>query len=237
MDMTAAEIVTKLQALGLDSYKKVILKHDINEPVYGVKVEELKKFQKQIKKDYQLALDLYETGIYDAQYLAGLIADEAKMTKKDLKRWLSKANGRALCGSTVAWIAAESKHGKELALEWIDSKNELTAQTGWATLSSLVSITEDVDLDIAELKGLLERVTKTIHDQPDHVRYTMNGFVIAVGTYVPALMSAALQAGKRIGKVTVDMGETACKVPGIGEYILKAESRKTIGKKRKSARC
>jgi 3-methyladenine DNA glycosylase AlkD len=237
VDMTAVEIVTKLQALGLDSYKKVILKHDINEPVYGVKVEELKKFQKQIKKDYQLALDLYETGIYDAQYLAGLIADEAKMTKKDLKRWLAKANGRALCGSTVAWIAAESKHGKELALEWIDSKNERTAQTGWATLSSLVSITEDADLDIAELKGLLERVAKTIHDQPDHVRYTMNGFVIAVGTYVPALMSVALQAGKRIGKVTVDMGDTACKVPGIGEYILKAESRKTIGKKRKSARC
>ncbi len=235
--MTAAEIVAKLEKLGLASYKKVILKHDIHEPVYGVKVEELKKFQKQIKKDYQLALDLYETGIYDAQYLAGLIADESKMTKKDLKRWLAKANGRAVCGFTVAWIAAESKFGKELALEWIGSKNELTAQAGWSTLSSLVSIADNADLDIAELKGLLERVAKTIHDQPDHVRYTMNGFVIAVGTYVPALTGAALQAGKKIGKVTVDMGDTACKVPGIAEYILKAESKKTIGKKRKTARC
>jgi hypothetical protein len=36
-------------------------------------VEELKKIQKRIKKDYQLALDLYDTGIYDAMYLAGLI--------------------------------------------------------------------------------------------------------------------------------------------------------------------
>jgi hypothetical protein len=48
-----------------------------------VKVEELKKIQKQIKKDYQLALDLYDTGVYDAMYLAGLIADDLKMSKKD----------------------------------------------------------------------------------------------------------------------------------------------------------
>ena len=67
---TAPEIVSQLEGLGRESYKRVLLNHDINEPVFGVKVEELKKFQKQIKKDYQLALDLYDTGIYDAQYLA-----------------------------------------------------------------------------------------------------------------------------------------------------------------------
>ena len=88
--MTAAEIVKQLQRLGSDSYRKILLNHCIKEPVFGVKVEELKKFQKRIKKDYQLALDLYDTGIYDAMYLAGLIADDAKMTKKDLTAGLKK---------------------------------------------------------------------------------------------------------------------------------------------------
>src|SRR3954453_957288 len=114
--MTASQILKELEALGLDSYKKVLLKHDVNEPIYGVKIEELKKYQKRIKKDYQLALDLYDTGVYDAQYLAGLIADESKMTKKDLAQWLAKCNSTAICGFAVAWVAAESKHGRELAL-------------------------------------------------------------------------------------------------------------------------
>src|SRR5437867_680847 len=118
--MTAAEIVKQLEALGSHSYKKVILKHDINEPVFGVKIEELKKFQKQIRVDYQLALDLYDTGIYDAQYLAGLIADDGRMTRKDLEKWLAKGNGPALCKTVVAWVAAESQHGRELGLQWID---------------------------------------------------------------------------------------------------------------------
>ncbi len=235
--MTATEIVKELEGLGLASYKKVLLNHDINEPVFGVKIDELKKYQKKIKKDYRLALDLYSTGIYDAQYLAGLIADESKMTKKDLKSWLAKANGRAVCGFTVAWVTSESGHGRELALEWIDSKDEQTAKTGWATLSSLVSVKDDADLNVDELKKLLERVEKTIHDQPDNVRYSMNGFVIALGTYVPALTEAAIKAGKKIGTVTVDMGDTACKVPSIVEYIEKAKKRGTIGKKRKTARC
>ena len=235
--MTSAEILNKLQPLGLESYKKVLLNHDIKEPVFGVKIEELKKFQKVIKKDYQLALDLYATGVYDAQYLAGLIADETKMTKKDLSNWLAKSNCSTLCSSTVAWVTAESKHGIDLAREWIDSKKEVVAKTGWATLSSLVALKDDADLDIAELKRLLERVGKTIHEQPDDVRYSMNGFVIAVGTYVKSLTDLAVKTGEKIGKVTVDMGNTACKVPYSPEYIQKAQTRGTIGKKKKTVRC
>ena len=159
------------------------------------------------------------------------------MTKKDLTRWLAKSNGRALCSTTVAWVAAESKHGHELALEWIESKKEHTAQTGWATLSSLVALKEDADLDLAELKRLLQRVAQTIHQQPDDVRYAMNGFVIAVGTYVQSLTEMALQIGEKIGKVSVNMGNTACKVPFSPEYIEKAQKRGVIGKKKKTVRC
>src|ERR1700733_5360172 len=123
--MTAAEIVQELKALGSENIKKVLLKHGIQEPLLGVKVEELKKIQKRIKKDYQLALDLFDTGIYDAMYLAGLIADDARMTKKDLQKWITKAAGtEPLCSSTVAWVAAGSPHGRQIALEWIDSKKE-----------------------------------------------------------------------------------------------------------------
>src|SRR5438093_10535546 len=141
--MTAQEIVQEIKPLGKDSYKKVLLNHGIQEPVFGVKIEDMKKIQKRIKKDYELALDLYDTGIYDAMYLAGLIADDAKMTKGDLERWVERAKGGGLEGSTVPWVAAGGRHGRELALEWIESEKENVAVAGWATLSSLVSIKDD----------------------------------------------------------------------------------------------
>jgi 3-methyladenine DNA glycosylase AlkD len=235
--MTAQEIVKELKSLGSESIKKVLLKHGIQEPVFGVKVEELKKIQKRVKKNYQLALDLYDTGIYDAMYLAGLIADDLKMTKKDLQRWVDKITSRALCGSTVSWVAAESTHGWELALDWIDSKKEYVAVTGWSTLSSLVAIKDDAELDLAELKQLLARVKKTLARQPDWVRYAMNSFVIAVGTYVKSLSDLALKTGEEIGKISVDVGDTWCKIPFAPDYIEKCRAKGVVGKKRKTAKC
>jgi 3-methyladenine DNA glycosylase AlkD len=234
--MTAAEIVKQLERLGSEAYRKILRNHGVKEPAFGVKIEELKKFQKRIKKDYQLAIDLYATGIYDAQYLAGLIADDAKMTKKDLNGWVEKSKG-GLESYTVPWVAAESRFGRELGLEWIDSKKEHVAVAGWTTLAGVVALTDDDDLDLAELKRLLARVQKTIHQAPNDVRYAMNSFVIAVGTYVRGLTELAIDAAQKIGTVSVDMGKTACKVPYAPDYIEKARKKGVIGKKRKTVKC
>ena len=237
--MTAKEILAELKPLGSESYKKVMLNHGVKEPLFGVKISELQKIRKRINKDYQLALDLYDTGNYDAMYLAGLIADDAQMTKKDLQRWIALANTThaPLAGSTVPWVAAGSPHGWELALEWIDSKKPLTAAAGWATLGSLVSITDDSELDLPKLRQLLERARKTIHQAPDGVRYQMNSFVIAVGSYVKPLTDTAINTAEKIGPVEVNMGDTSCQVPSAPDYIRKVQKRGAIGKKRTRAKC
>ncbi len=235
--MTAEQILAEIEPLGTESYRKVLRNHGITGPLFGVKISYLKKYEKAIKKDYQLALDLYATGVYDAMYLAGLIADEGKMTKKDLNGWLEKAWCDAIAEYAVAWVAADGPYGWDLALEWIESEDEKTAVAGWGTLSSVVAVKSDSQLDIDVLRALLIRVKNTIHSQPDRVRYKMNGFVIALGSYVAALTDEAMAAGQAIGVVKVDMGSTDCKVHFSPDYIGKVVSMGRVGKKRKSARC
>ena len=235
--MTAQQILSEIEPLGTEGYRRVLRNHGVTGPLFGVKIEELKKYEKAIKKNHRLALDLFDTGVYDAIYLAGLIADESKMTKDDLRGWLSKATSDAVAEFAVAWVAAEGPHGWDLALEWIDSSDVKAAVVGWGTLSSLVSLRPDAELDIPALWGLLQRVSATIHSQPNKVRYKMNGFVIALGSFVSELTDEALRAGEEIGKVEVDMGKTACKVPFAPDYIRKVASMGRVGKKRKSCRC
>jgi hypothetical protein len=236
--MTAKEILAELKPLGRESYKRVLMNnHGVREPFFGVAISEFKKFQQRLMRDYQLALDLYDTGNYDAMYLAGLIADDARMTQQDLQRWVEKAYGGSLAGATVPWVAAGSPHGRTMAMKWIESPTSLVAAAGWATLSSLVSIKADADLDLPELKRLLQRVQKEIHQAPDAVRYQMNGFMIAVGCYVEPLSELALQIGETIGPVTADLGNNSCQIPFAPDYIRKVQQRGTIGKKRKSAKC
>jgi 3-methyladenine DNA glycosylase AlkD len=235
--MTSDEIVAQLKPLGKDSYRKVLLNHGVQEPCFGVKIEDLKKVRKRVGTDYRLALGLFNTGIFDAMYLAGLIADDRRMTKADLRRWAEKANCPTLSEYTVPWVAAGSEHGLELAREWLGSGRESVAAAGWATLSFLVAVRDDADLDLGELRRLLRRVEQTIHSQPNRVRYVMNGFVIAVGSYVRGLTDEALRVAERVGRVAVDVGGTACKVPAAAAYIEKVRQRGAVGKKRKTVKC
>jgi 3-methyladenine DNA glycosylase AlkD len=234
--MTATEIVAELKKLGTEQTKKTWMTHGAQEPCLGVKVEDMKKIQKRVKMDYALALELYDTGIADAMYLAGLIADDAKMTKKDLQKWVENATWGMVAEYTVPWVASGSPHGREVALKWIDSKDEAIASSGWGTYSSLVAIKEDADLDLAEIKTLLQRVAKSIHQQPNRVKYVMNGFVIAVACFVKPLHKLAIDTAKGIGKVAVDL-VGACKIPYAPDHIKKFEARSAIGKKRKSPKC
>jgi 3-methyladenine DNA glycosylase AlkD len=234
---TAAEIVAELKTLGSESTKKVLLRHGAREPFYGVKIEDLKTIQKRIKKDHGLALALYDTGVSDAMYLAGLIADPMKMSKADLRKWAKGAYWNMLAAYTVPWVASESRYAVELAKEWMDSPRELIATAGWSTYASYVSIRPDADLDLTEVERLLGRVQKEIHAAADRVRYVMNGFVIAVGAAVAPLTARAKAVARAVGPVEVDMGDTSCRVPDALGYIAKVEAAGRLGKKRKTAAC
>lgn len=235
--MTAKEVLAELKKLGSEQTKKTFLRHGAREPVFGVKVGDLKVIQKRVKKDYQLALDLFDTGNYDAMYLAGLIADPPQMTKADLQKWVKGAYCAGISCYPVAWVASESRFGRELALEWIDSDSEQVASAGWSTYGSLIAIKPDAELDLAEIEKLLGRVKAEIGSAPNRVRYCMNNFVIAVGGYVAPLTAKAKASAKAIGTVEVDVGDTSCQVPDACQYIAKIEKMGRVGKKRTSAMC
>src|SRR5579863_2943483 len=217
--MTVQQIMTELEKLGTPAIKKILLNHGVREPLFDVRVGDMKPIRKKIKMDYQLAKELYSTGNADAQYLAGLIADDAKMSKADLQTWVNQALSQNISEYTVPWVAAGSSHGYELAKEWIDSPKEHISAAGWSTLANLVALLPDEKLDLPGLKTLLARVVKTIHAAPNRTRYTMNSFVIALGAYVKPLSADAIAAAGKIGPTNIDVGNTNCEVPVAADYI------------------
>lgn len=237
IEMTFDEVMTALEGFGSEQTKKTYIRHGAKEPLFGVKAGDLKKIQKKVKKDHELSLKLWKTGNSDAMYLAGLIADETQITKAHLQDWVKDAYWQYLNEYTVPWVAADSGNAWELALEWIDAPDEQTQAAGWGTLSSLMSVSADDDLDLKVLESLLDRVGKEIHGAANRTRYTMNGFVIAAGSFAVPLTKKAQAVADIIGKVSVDMNGTACKVPLATQYIQKVLDNGRHGNKKKVARC
>ena len=234
---TVSSVMTQLESKGSEQTRKTYRRHGAPEEMFGVKVGDLKPIAKRIKGQQQLACDLYETGNSDAMYLAGLVADGAQMNKRQLNAWAKRASWYMISEYTVPSVAVESPHARELAIKWIDSKQESIAACGWCTYSGIVATRPDDELDAEEIKQLLERVVAQIGQAPNRVIMCMNGFVISVGSYVQPLLKQAKAIARKIGKVEVDMGDTACKVPLALEYIEKVEQAGRVGKKRKTMKC
>ena len=235
---TCKQLMAQLKKLGKESHRKTFIRHGAPEDrIFGVPVADLKPIQKKIKQDYELSLELFETGNSDAQYLAGLIGDGSRMRRSDLNKWARDAAWSMISTYAVGGVAAESPHALALGTKWIDSKQEKIAMTGWDTLSGYLSITPDDEVELKLVEGLLNRVVKEIHGERNEVKHSMNRFVIAVGSYVVPLKAKALKAAGKIGKVEVDHGDTSCKTPLAKEYIEKVAKQGRTGKKRKFARC
>lgn len=234
---TTKTILAKLKKKGTEKTRNTLIRHGAPENVYGVSVGDLKAIAKEIKGEQELALALYATDNLDAMYLAGMVADGSRMTKKQLEDWAKSAPCALIAEYTVPGVAVESAHAQALALKWIKSRKELVAACGWCAYAGIVAINPDEDLDLEEIEGLLDQIGSQIETASNRVRYTMNGFVIAVGAYVQPLLEKAKQTAETIGVVKVEMGQTACKVPLATQYIEKIEAAGRVGKKRKTIKC
>jgi 3-methyladenine DNA glycosylase AlkD len=234
-----ASILADLEKKGTEKTRKIYARHGMaTDNMFGVSVADLKVIAKKIKGQQALACELYKTGNLDAMYLAGMVADGSQMTKQELNAWAEgAANLQMIAEYTVPWVTVENSHAHDLAIQWIKSKKEGVASSGWCTYAGLVATKPDEALDLAEIEGLLSTVVKGISRAQNRVRYTMNGFVIAVGTYVKPLLKQAKASARQIGPVSVDMGGTACTVRLATEQIEKIEAAGRVGQKRKTIRC
>lgn len=234
--MTSKEIISQIKDLENLQTKSTLLKHGAKEPFYGVRVEDLKKIARKVKGNQALALELFDSKVTDAMYLAGFICDGKKMTKENLEQWVKLSNWYFISETSVAWAAAESNYGFELAMKWIDSKDELVAVSGWATLAALATIKQDKDLDLNAYEKLVARVLKEMNQSPNRVRYNMNHFLITVGGAIASLTDETVSVGNKIGKITVNIGGVSTKVPFVKEQIEKLVKKGAIGTKKKSAK-
>ncbi len=231
--------MTELKKKGTEKGRTMYARHGTPaDKCLGVSNADLKLIAKTIKGDQALAYELYDTGIMDAMYLAGMVADGSQMTKAQVEDWAAGAADLQMISEyTVPWVTLENPHGRELAIKWTKSKEERVAASGWCTYCGFVATKPDAELDLKEIEDLLNRVIKEIGGAKNRVRHTMNAFVIAVGVYVKPLAKKAIAAAQAIGSVSVDMGDTACRVPQAVAEIQKAEAAGRAGKKRKTMRC
>jgi 3-methyladenine DNA glycosylase AlkD len=221
--MKAQEIVTTLKKLGKPQTAAIYRRHGSGDNVFGVLTSEIAKIQKKIKVDHALALELWKTGNAEARVLALQVADPAKLTRADADGLVKDGQVRFV-GPYLSGLVARSPIAEKTMRAWMSSPDESPREIGYGILGARLR-DDPGSVSDADAEKVLATIEKEIHSSPNWARRAMNGALISIGVFKPALRKKAIEAAKRIGKVEVDHGETGCKTPEAGAYIEKASKR------------
>lgn len=213
--MQLEEAMRALEAAGKPQARKVYAKHGVKGACFGVSFATLRAMAKRHGPDQALAEALWATRNHDARVLATLVADPARLSGRVLAAWLDDVDSRPLA-DLVAEAAARHPGALPLAAGWRAAAEEWHARVGWMVLAKHAEA-----LDEDEARRVVAEIERGIHAAPNQARDAMNTALIAIGARGERLCTLAIEAARRIGKVRVDHGDTACKTPDAEAYILK----------------
>lgn len=221
--MAYEDVMAELAAAGSEQTRKIYRRHGVPDPMFGVSFAVLDGLKKRHKKQHALAEELWASGNADARVLATMIADPARATRESLEAWCRSIAYHGLAGNFAEYAAA-SRFAREVQAAWIDSEREVVARVGW-NLLALFAMRDKTGSD-ADYASYLPRIEAAIHRAPNRVKEAMNTALIAIGIRSEELAGQAIASARRIGRVEVDHGDTACRTPEAEPYILKARARK-----------
>jgi 3-methyladenine DNA glycosylase AlkD len=225
--MELEQAMRRLEAAGSEQARKAYRRHGMPEPLFGVSYADLGTLRKAIGTDHALALGLWATGNGDARVLATMVADPARASVLDVERWARDLDSYVLTDAFMRF-ASRTPHARALEQKWIDVDHERLECVAWGLLAFRAM--ESPAVPDGDFHPWLARIERTVHGAKNRVRHSMNMALIAIGGRSDALAKRAIGASRRIGRVEVDHGDTDCKTPEAGPYILKIRERQKAKK-------
>lgn len=199
---------------------------------FGIGLTQLRKMAKSIGRDRELALELWETNVYDAKILGLLLDEPKKLPREQAERQVEQLNGGMLahvfasCDATLA----KTPWAFELANDWMESDDPVRRRCAWGLLYELSKKKKVQGMDDDYLLGRIAHIRDNVHDEEMWVRESMMGALMAVGKRTRELNQAALEAARAIGPVDIDYGpDNACQPIDVVKHLTSDYLKKKLG--------
>lgn len=162
---------------------------------HGVNLTSLRAVAKELKKNDELALDLWKTGDTAARLVAILIMRPRTYDAARLDVMMRDARVPKVHAWLVNYIVKKSKHAETLRLAWMDDPDPVVASAGWVLTSERVNKSPE-GLDQA---GLLDIIEAQMLDAEERLQWAMNETLSSIGIENEELRPRAISIGDRLG--------------------------------------
>ncbi|MFH1785346.1 MAG: DNA alkylation repair protein [Candidatus Micrarchaeota archaeon] len=164
----------------------------------GVSMPILRKLGKQIGKNHKLANELWDSEIHEARILAGLIADPALLTEKEMEKWVNDFDSWDVCDQVCMNLFDKTVAAHKKAVEWTEREEEFVRRAGFALMAALAF--HDKKANDADFERFLPFIEKYSFDSRNFVRKAVNWALRQIGKRNKNLNKKAILLAEKINK-------------------------------------
>ncbi len=195
------------------------------------KLGDLRNFAKEVKKDHELALELWSTGRFLPRQLAILIMDN-KLLSQDLVNKLDRemqTHPFDERNQLMDWLFANqlAKDKKTIAMiqSWQDSPFPLQRRTYWYYQARLRWTGQTPPDNTPDLLSVIE--SRIAAEEPE-VQWAMNFTVGWIGVYDKKYRTRCIEIGEKTGLYKGDMVSKGCTPNYLPEFIAMESSKRNL---------
>ena len=132
------DVVGRLRKLGSKSVRDGMLRYGIpNENAFGVSVGKIQKLSKELGRNHELALALWETGFYEARMLAAFVDDPKLVTPAQMDRWCKDFDNWGIVDTVCFKLFDVTPHAWKKVEQWSKRRDEFQRRATYALLACL----------------------------------------------------------------------------------------------------
>lgn len=206
--MTKSEVMKLLKAnqnqRGIENWEKMA--KDSGLKSFGMGLTVLRKLAKQVGKDHDLAMVLWQTDVYDAKVIGLLIDDPKQMSREQIEQQVEDLAGGHLahvfssCGANLA----KATFSRELADDWMESEDPVRKRCAYGLQYEFSKSKTKSAPDDVYFKNVIKRIDQEFGRQDIDTQMAMGAAIMSIGMRSKPLHGPALKVAKKICPIDFD---------------------------------
>lgn len=198
--MTLEEILTRFKSLANPENVKGMARFGINSNnTFGIPMPVIRSMAKEIGKNHQLALELWDTGIHEGKILAALIDKPDQVSEEQMEKWVIDFDSWDVCDQCCLNLFDKTKYAYIKAEEWSNRNEEFIKRAGFALMAVLA--VHDKKADDKNFTKFLQIIIRESTDDRNFVKKAVNWALRQIGKRNLFLKDIAIETAGEILKL------------------------------------
>ncbi len=196
--MTYNEIIECLY--DLKDEEKVIFKEKkfgiISNNSLGIYHKELKLIAKEIGQNNELALQLFDSGIYEGRLLCSKMFKPKDVTEALMEKWVKTFENWEICDSFCMGLFSKSSFALSKILEWTEREPTFQKRAGFAIIASYCMADKNSENELFE--QFFDLIKREANDNRVYVKKAVNWALRNIGKRNIDLNKSAIAVSKEL---------------------------------------